>query len=200
MSYEKITTLIDQAPDVSQWWMSNKNSLKWWSRGLRTVQFFVAAIYVVSAFAAMPLIGWWIMNKLPADQHWMLLAAISGIFGGLVTIRCSDKMFPKRFTYNGLNLRGSVREETVTLNMMHDVLSKAVTINDPQMKPILARLNALKNMDLPECWWEALSNELDNLTPKAPVVTKSIVEKLDAVYVQIEDVTAAPTPSKVLRL
>lgn len=200
MSYKKITTLIEQAPDVSQWWMSNKNSLKWWSRGLRAVQFFVNLIYVISAFSAIPLIGGWLMNKLPADQHWMPLAAISGVFGGLVAIRFSEKLFPKRFTYNGLNLRGSVSEETVTLNMMHDVLSKAVTINDPQMKPILSHSSVFKDVDLPKCWWTALSKELDNLTPKDPVVTKTIEEKIDAVYVQIEDVTTACQPSKMLRL
>ena len=157
-------------------------------------------IYFISCITAVPLAVGWFIRVLPADLHGMLIAALLGIFGGLPAYRLSNKMWPKRFTHNGLNLRGSVRDATVTLDLTHEVLSQAVKISDPQMKPILARLYALKDTDLPKCWWDALACEVDKCIVVPQPVNKSVQEKLDAVYIQMENVAASPTPSKVLRL
>ena len=110
-------------------------------------------------------------------------------------------MWPKRFTHNGLNLRDSVRDTTVTLDLTHEVLSQAVKISDPQMKPILARLHALKDTDLPKCWWDALAHEVDKCIVVPQPVNKSVQEKLDAVYIQIEDIATFPsTPASAPRV
>lgn len=200
MLYEKINTLIDQAPDVSQWWTSNKRSLNRWVIGTTVALFPILFITVLSVAAT--LLGYvgWMAGSLPADKYWTLIAAPVVSLCGMGAMKFGHKMWPKRFTYEGFTLARSANAESVSLAFTHNVLSKAVKMNDPKMKPVLARLSALKDMDLPKCWWEALFDELDGLTAKDPVVTKSIEEKIDAVYVQIEDAAASPSPSKVLRL
>ncbi len=200
MSYEKLNTLIDQAPAVSQWWTSNKRALNWWLIGYTAVVFSVLMMTLLSVAATLVWSGMWLSGEVPAEKYWMLIAAPLVSLCGMGVIKFFHKISPKRFTYEGFTLTRSANAESVSLAFTHKVLSKAVKINDPQMKPILARLSAIKDMNLPACWWEALWNELDNLTPKVLTVEKSIEEKIDAVYVQIEDVAASPMPPKVLRL
>lgn len=200
MSYEKINTLINQATEVSQWWTSNKRALNWWLIGSTAVIFPIFLMTLLSVAATLLWSGMWLSGEVPADKYWMLIAAPLVSLCGMGVIKFGHKFWPKRFTYQGFTLERFAKAESVSLAFTHNVLSKAVNLSDPQIKPILARLRNLKDMDLPKCWWEALLNELDNLTPKNPTVEKSIEEKIDAVYVQIEDVAASPVPPKVLRL
>ena len=87
MSIEKIHDLIDQAPAVSQWWLSNKKSLKWWAGGVNAVQGSLSVIYIMNLITAIPLTLGWVFNVLPADLHWMLITTVLGAFSSLLAYR-----------------------------------------------------------------------------------------------------------------
>ena len=203
-TYEKLNNLIDQAPSVSQWWTSNKRALQWWFIGAIGAALPVFLLTILSFSATLLAYGSWLIGSLPMDKHWMLISGPLLFTTGMGVIRLAGKLWPKRFTHNEFTLKGAVVEETVSLAFTHKVLHRAVKIDDPQMKPILARLRNLKDLDLPQCWWKAFADELNNLTPKDPATEKSIKEsieeKIDAVYVQIEDVAASETQPKVFQL
>lgn len=193
-TYEKLNTLINQAPGVSQWWTSNKRALQWWFMGAVGMVWFT----VISCFALLVCIAAMCETK---GVSPLMVVVVPLVFAtGLGVLKSANKLWPKRFTHNGFTLKGAVNYETVSLDFTHTILNRAVKIDDPQMKPILARLRNLKDLDLPKCWWEAFADELNDITPKDAAVKKSIEEKIDAVYVQIEDVAVSPQPSKVLRL
>lgn len=199
-TYEKLNTLIDQAPGVSQWWTSNKRALQWWFIGVMGLALPVFLLTILSFSTTLFAYGSWLIGSLPVDKHWMLISSPLLFTTGMGVIRLAGKLWPKRFTHNEFTLKGAVNYETVSLDFTHTILNRAVKIDDPQMKPILARLRNLKDLDLPKCWWEAFADELNNLTPKDPAIKKSIEEKIDAVYVQIEDVATFKAEPKVLRL
>lgn len=202
MSVEKINNLIDQAPGVSQWWTSNKRALNRWVIGMTGA--IIPVLFITLLSVATTLLGYvsWMDGSLPADKYWTLIAAPLVSFCGMGVMKFGHKVWPKRFTYKGFTLTRFTTAERASLAFTHNVLSKAVKIDDPQMKPVLARLSALKEMDLPKCWWEALFDELDNLTQRIQPqpLEKSIQDKVDAVYIQMEDAAASPSNPKVFRL
>lgn len=198
MSYEKINELIEQAPEVSQWWASNKRALNWWCVGSIAVIFPIFLMTFLSVAATVVWSGMWLAGEVPADKYWMLISAPLVSLCGIGVIKYGRKFRPKRFTYEGFTLARFAESESVSLAFTHNVLSKAVNLGDPQIKPILAKLHALKNTDLPKCWWQSLGKELDKHA--RPPVNTSAQEQLEAVYVQMEDLSVdQPTP-KVFRL
>lgn len=196
MCIEKINNLIDQAPDVSQWWLANKKFLTRWFIGKFAL--WLAAFSIASCGAAATLLAY--AGSLMVGKDWVLIAAPLVCGGGFVVAHLVEKFVPKKFRYNNFKLSSFVGDETASLAYVHEILSKAVTISDPQMKPILARLHILKDMDLPKCWWNAFSKELDNYVIEPPVVRKSEQEKIDHVFVQIQDSATLPPVPKVFRL
>ena len=201
MSYEKINDLIEQAPDVSQWWLSNKRALTWWYIFMRIAIVPAFAIPLFSIMAClMVYLSWGMHAESLGDAKWWLIGTPLASVGGLAFLRSFINYTPKRFKHKGLVLEILESDEAVSLAFVHKILSRAVNISDPQMKPILARLHALKDTDLPKCWWDALACEVDKCIVTPHPVNESMQEQLNAVYIQMEDVAASPTPSKVLRL
>ena len=201
MSYEKINDLIEQAPKVSQWWVSNKRALNRWTFGANLVLAPIFALSVVSAIATIGCYGALSDGSLRPGTGWLLLAAPLIAGGGLTFTHFFWGFTPQRFRYKDLVLKGCVKKQTVSLTCVHNVLSQAVKIDDPQLKPILAQLLALKDTDLPKCWWDALAYEFNKcIVAQHPPINQSTQEKLDAVYVQMEELSVdQPTP-KVFHL
>ena len=200
MSYEKINDLIEQAPDVSQWWISNKRALNFWFRGFYTMDFISGGLFAIGASFSLLLFTGLAFGQVSVTNPWGL-AVFPFLCGlGCGWLKLSPKWWPKRFTYNDLRLTKEKHKETVSLAFVHKILSRAVKISDPQMKPILARLHAIKDTDLPKCWWDALACEVDKCVAAQHPINESVQEKLDAVYIQIENVAASLSTPKVLRL
>lgn len=201
MSYEKINELIKQAPEVSQWWVSNKRALNFWFLGFEAMNFIFYALGILGASVGSLLCVGVAFNQVSVSNLWPLLviAFLCGLGHGW--FKFAPKWWSKRFTYNNFRLTEKSSDETASLDFTHEILSQAVNLHDLQMKPILARLRALKDTDLPKCWWEALACEMDKcIVAQNPSVNKSVQEKLDAMYVQMEDVSVTPSITKVLRL
>lgn len=201
MSYEKINDLIEQAPEVSQWWVSNKRALNRSTLSVQMVRITVVLLSIFSVLATIAVYATLADGSLRPGVRWALLAAPLVAVCGLRFGFFLERFTPQRFRRKGLVLRGFVKEQTMSLTGVHDILSQAIKISDPQMKPILARLHALKDTDLPQCWWDALDCEVSKcVVAQHPPVTRSAQEKLDAVLVQMEDVSTTPSIPKVLRL
>jgi len=201
MSYEKINDLIEQAPEVSQWWASNKRALNRWNFSASLMLIPVVLLSVVSALATMVGYATLADGSLRPGMEWVLLAAPLVAGCGLTFGVFLERFTPQRFRRKDLVLNGFVKKQTMSLTGVHNVLSQAIKISDPQMKPILAQLHALKDTDLPKCWWDALAYEVNTcVVAQHPTVNKSAQEKLDAVYVQMEDMSVVQPIPKVLRL
>lgn len=170
MSYEKINDLIDQAPAVSQWWVSNKNYLNRWVFGKIMLQLPALSIACLGGSTTLLSVGLFGLDgplALAVSKGWILIVGPLVFAGGFKLNCLIEKNFlPKRFTYGKFKLTEFVGSHTTPGELKYEVFVKFFKISTPQTKTILERLRIVEDMDLPKCWWEALGNELEKSTPE----------------------------------
>lgn len=202
MSIKKIQTLLDKAPSVSQWWLSNKTSLKRWDLGFDTLAVILLIMNLtgigLTVLALIGLgLGWW---EGEGTGKITLLAYPCGAAASLIMLRNMPKVWPKKFTFDQFQLSRPENED-VSADYKYKVLSRLLNVSDLPSSAV-QQLHNIKQLDLPKCWWDALENTVVECIPQEPsqqIVKKSAQEKLDEVYVKLDQATHEPS-LKVLRL
>lgn len=192
MSHEKIKNLIDQAPEISQWWNSSKSTLKRWFFFHSTINLFGQVIVLFGGIVTGISLQAWVTDVLaPGRGIFLLLSVIATMVGIWWNTDGGDflsrKLWPQKLTRNGLTLW---LNQEVGVEYKSAVLSRLLKISDPQLQPLLQQLQDIKDLELPKCWWNALDDAIEHITPKASLSpAKSSEEKLEDVYTQIDQAT-----------
>lgn len=200
MSIEKIENLIKQAPEVSVWWKANTKSLKRWCIAREVFCFTAMGVGVVAIFGTIASLVALAANQIDGREFLLVLfPALLILFRGMLNI--PSKLWPKKFTYGEMILDNNC---TVPLEEKHKVLNAVLEIADPRIKHILLNLQSIKDLELPDCWWESLHTAAQKIIvqqtpPVAVAVERNIQDKYDEVYEKMDQVINGES-SKVLRL
>ena len=199
MSIEKIHGLIQSAAEVSAWWTSNKKTLTRKNIAWFGIQFIAMMTGILGVSGAIIAYTVWLNGSMAAGREMFLwVCPLAAVIGGGVFM-WANKTRLKKFTHTQLPLEHTFNQ-TVSLNRRRQILSMALNIPDPDRKHILSGLQDIKEMDLPKCWWDELNVALMSVAQPLSTPTKSMEERLDEVYVQMDTVVQAPKETKVLRL
>lgn len=201
MSFKEVEELIQHAPDVAAWWKSNTKTLKFWCVA-RNLSAAIGGFLVLFAGLSTAVVGalWFMDNIRPGSE---LLAAAFPCFLalGVAMVELPSRLRPKRFTFGKMKL--NKMNCAVSVEKKRSVLNAALKITDPKIKNILLQLQDIKDLELPDVWWEQLETAVQNIlqqaAPVVVVVEQSAQQQLDDVYMKMER-AAHENSSKVLRL
>lgn len=179
MSIENIRNLIKDAPQISQWWRTNENSARRWS-----------AVFCVSYLALIPMlcvggllalvfgfsmfIGGAVNDKMVVFIASLL--AISLVWSALLAL-----FWPRHLRFKNLKL--DCGYESPTDQYKYDTLHKLLQINNSKVQQLAKDMQAIKDIPLPQCWWEEISEQIKLMCASPHHETSS--EQLAQLYAYI---------------
>lgn len=212
MHIQKILNLVNDAPTIALWWSKNKRLSKYWSFALYAVCAPLGLICGISCVVGglmmgISMMGGVVDTKLEVSIASMCLSALGTGLLSFAAIWLLNWYCPKNLHYNGLKFH----QEAFKVEQQQQVkaLNTALKITDPQLKEVLGKLQQLKDVELPNAWWEqfvlhtqaAYDQQSCDLKKSAP--SEIPVDPLNDVYIEIQRQWIANQTSstpKVLKL
>lgn len=156
MSFKNIQQLIDDAPQISQWWRTNQKSAHRWNGILWVSYLVLLPMGVVGGLLALCTSAAALLGQATNDKMVVFIAsvlAISLVWSALLAV-----FWPRHLRFKNLNL--SFGCEPPTDQCKYDTLHKLLQINNSKVQQVAKNIHAIKDIPLPQCWWEEINRQI----------------------------------------
>lgn len=202
MSVEKITKLIDEAPQTAAWWAKNKHTIVKKNKIIEMIEFGCTITAWLGPIITLGLFAF--LNSKNGYMYWTSMALV-----GLVPM-----CIPFLLSMKGLSLHskqaqnsaqklgidiGSENGKKVSSWQKKEVLDILLNHSDPSIHYVLPKILSVRALDLPKSWWSALQESLNDVPSNRVVVQKTADDEVNDIYTKIDHATNQVN-TNVLRL
>lgn len=180
MSIENIQNLINDAPQISQWWRTNEKSARRWSAVFCVSYLTLIPMMCVGGLLALVLGFAIIIGESVNDKMVVYIAsllAISLVWSALLAL-----FWPRHLRFKNLKL--DYGYESPTDQYKYDTLHKLLQINNSKVQQLAKNIHAIKDIPLPQCWWEEVNGQIKVMCGRPHHETSS--EQLAQLYAYID--------------
>lgn len=210
MSIQQLENLLTKASSTAHWWQENQHQIK----KVRRKQSWKGALTIFAMLATL-VIGFKLTVYLttllvPIESLWGFGGVILGsgciaVIGETIEYFYKKRLkkWPRGFTPPCEELTADMfcSSTTIDLKQKRTILQRIANHPDPAVRQYINNLSILQDLELPNAWWRAVENALENIPNLNPTqAAKSDQQQLAEVFVEIEQKSEQHRAPKILKV